>query len=124
MLDFDKAGGLIAAVVQDAESGEVLMVAWQNREAFERTRETGRMHYYSRSRDKLWMKGETSGHVQEVREILVDCDRDAVVYKIRQVGGACHTGYRSCFHRRIEPNGELKLIATEKVFDPAQVYAQ
>jgi phosphoribosyl-AMP cyclohydrolase len=70
------------------------------------------------------MKGETSGHVQEVREILVDCDRDAVVYKIRQVGGACHTGYRSCFHRRIEPNGELKLIATEKVFDPAQVYAQ
>jgi phosphoribosyl-AMP cyclohydrolase len=124
MLDFDKAGGLIAAVVQDAESGEVLMVAWQNREAFERTRETGRMHYYSRSRDTLWMKGETSGHVQEVREILVDCDRDAVVYKIRQVGGACHTGYRSCFHRRIEPNGELKLIATEKVFDPAQVYAQ
>jgi len=124
MLDFDKAGGLVAAVVQDGRSGEVLMVAWQNREAFERTRETGKMHYYSRSRDKLWMKGETSGHVQEVQEILVDCDLDAVVYKIRQVGGACHTGYRSCFHRRVEPSGELTLIETEKVFDPAQVYTQ
>ena len=125
MLDFDKAGGLIPAVVQDHETGEVLMLAYQNREAFERTRETGRMHYYSRSRDKLWMKGETSGHVQEVQEIRVDCDLDAVVFRIRQHGGAaCHTGYRSCFHRRLEPQGELTLIEAEPVFDPAQVYGK
>jgi phosphoribosyl-AMP cyclohydrolase len=122
-LDFDKAGGLIPAVVQDAQTGEVLMVAYLNREAYERTRETGRMHYFSRSRNRLWMKGETSGHVQEVQEILVDCDQDAAVFKIRQVGGAaCHTGYRSCFHRRVEPSGALTLIESEKVFDPAQVY--
>ena len=124
-LDFDKAGGLIPAVVQDDKTGEVLMVAYLNREAFERTRQTGRMHYYSRSRGKLWMKGETSGHVQEVREIRVDCDLDAAVFRIRQVGGAaCHTGYRSCFHRRLEPGGTLTLIEKEKVFDPAQVYTQ
>ncbi len=125
MLDFEKMGGLLPAIVQDAESGEVLMVAFQNHEAFERTRETGRMHYYSRSRDKLWMKGESSGHVQEVREILVDCDADAVVFKIHQVGGAaCHTGFRSCFYRRLEPTGELTRTESEQVFDPAQVYAQ
>jgi phosphoribosyl-AMP cyclohydrolase len=125
MLDFEKAGGLIPAIVQDHQTGEVLMVAYLNREAFERTRETGRMHYYSRSRNKLWMKGETSGHVQEVQEILVDCDLDAAVFKIRQVGGAaCHTGYRSCFHRRLEPSGELTITETAKVFDPAQVYSQ
>jgi phosphoribosyl-AMP cyclohydrolase len=124
-LDFDKAGGLVTAVVQDAASGEVLMVAYLNREAFQRTRETGRMHYYSRSRSKLWMKGETSGHVQEVQEILVDCDLDAAVFKVRQVGGAaCHTGYRSCFHRRLEPGGALTVIEPEKVFDPAQVYGR
>ena len=124
-MDFDKAGGLIAAVVQDYQTGEVLQVSWQNREAFERTRATGRMHYFSRSRGKLWMKGETSGHVQEVQEILVDCDLDAAVFKIRQVGGAaCHTGYRSCFHRRVEEGGALQLTETEKVFDPERVYKQ
>lgn len=125
MLDFDKAGGLVPAIVQDHETGEVLMVAYVNREAFERTRSTGRMHYYSRSRDTLWMKGETSGHVQEVQEILVDCDLDAAVFKVRQVGGAaCHTGYRSCFYRRLEPGGDLTTIEADKVFDPAQVYRQ
>jgi phosphoribosyl-AMP cyclohydrolase len=125
MLDFDKAGGLIPAVVQDAESGEVLMVAYLNREAFEQTRRTGRMHYYSRSRERLWMKGETSGHVQEVREIRVDCDQDAAVFKVHQVGGAaCHTGYRSCFFRRVDPDGGLTMLEQEKVFDPAQVYKQ
>jgi len=124
-MDFAKFHGLVPAVVQDHQTGEVLMVAYLNREAFERTRETGRMHYYSRSRNKLWMKGETSGHVQEVQEILVDCDLDAAVFKIRQVGGAaCHTGYRSCFHRRLEPSGELTITETAKVFDPAQVYSQ
>jgi phosphoribosyl-AMP cyclohydrolase len=124
MMDFEKGGGLIAAVVQDHETGEVLQVSWQNAEAFERTRATGRMHYFSRSRGKLWMKGETSGHVQEVQEIRVDCDLDAAVYKVRQVGGACHTGYRSCFHRRLEANGDLTLLEAEKLFDPAQVYSQ
>ena len=128
ILDFDKGGGLIPAVVQDAASHEVLMVAFINEEAFERTRETGRMHYYSRSRGKLWMKGETSGHVQEVQEIRVDCDLDAAVFMIRQVGGAaCHTGYRSCFYRRIplgphEQTPELEFTDTEKVFDPLEVY--
>ncbi|HKI96973.1 MAG TPA: phosphoribosyl-AMP cyclohydrolase [bacterium] len=124
MMDFEKAGGLIAAVVQDYETGEVLQVSWQNPEAFELTRKTGRMHYYSRSRAKLWMKGETSGHIQEVQEIRIDCDEDAAVYKVKQVGGACHTGYRSCFHRRLEPNGDLTLLEAKKLFDPAQVYAQ
>lgn len=125
MMNFDKGGGLITAVVQDHQSGEVLQVAHMNAEAFELTRKTGRMHYFSRSRNRLWMKGEQSGHFQEVREILVDCDEDAAVFKIRQVGGAaCHTGYRSCFHRRLDPRGELILIEKERVFDPAEVYQQ
>ena len=123
MLNFAKGDGLLPAVVQDHETGEVLMVAYLNEEAFRLTRETGRMHYYSRSRDRLWMKGESSGHVQEVKEILVDCDDDAVVFKIRQIGGAaCHTGYRTCFYRRMDPQGSLMLTETEKVFDPEQVY--
>lgn len=125
MLDFDKMGGLVPVIVQDHETGEVLMVAFINEEAFNLTRQTGKMHYYSRSRDRLWMKGETSGHVQEVKEILVDCDQDALVVKIKQVGGAaCHTGYRTCFYRRLESNGELTLTETEKVFDPDLVYNQ
>jgi len=123
MLDFDKQNGLIPAVVQDHETGEVLMLAYMNQEAFEATRSTGKMHYYSRSRDKQWMKGETSGHIQEVMEILVDCDQDAAVFKIRQIGGAaCHTGYRSCFYRRAEHDGALTLTEHERVFDPDKVY--
>lgn len=123
MLDFDKGGGLLPAIVQDVDSGEVLMVAYQNEEAFQRTRETGKMHYFSRSRGKIWMKGETSGHEQEVREILVDCDNDAALYKVHQVGGAaCHTGYNSCFYRRVEPDGSLTVTKKEKVFDPDEVY--
>ena len=125
MLNFAKGGGLLPAVVQDHETGEVLMVAYLNEEAFRLTKETGRMHYYSRSRDRLWMKGESSGHVQEVKEILVDCDDDAVVFKIRQVGGAaCHTGFRTCFYRRMERDGTLIQTETEKVFDPTLVYKQ
>ena len=123
MLDFDKGGGLLPAIVQDVDSGEVLMVAYQNEEAFQRTRETGKMHYFSRSRGKIWMKGETSGHEQEVREILVDCDSDAALYKVHQIGGAaCHTGYNSCFFRRVESDGSLTVIKKEKVFDPDEVY--
>ena len=122
-LRFDKMGGLLPAVIQDAETGEVLMVAFMNEEAYRKTIETGRMHYYSRSRDKLWMKGETSGHVQEVKEVLIDCDEDTALFKIHQVGGAaCHTGFNSCFYRRLEEGERLVLTKAERVFDPEQVY--
>ena len=120
---FDKLDGLLPAIVQDAESGEVLMLAFMNEEAFRKALETGRMHYYSRSRGKLWMKGETSGHVQEVREVLIDCDEDTALFKIHQVGGAaCHTGFNSCFFRRLESDGRLTQIKAERVFDPERVY--
>jgi phosphoribosyl-AMP cyclohydrolase len=122
-LNYAKMGGLIPAVVQDAASGEVLMVAFINQEAFELTRRTGRMHYFSRSKNRIWMKGETSGHVQDVVEILVDCDEDALVFKVRQGGGAaCHTGYRSCFYRTLDQHGRLAGNGVPKVFDPEQVY--
>ena len=125
MLDFKKMGGLVPAIVQDHQTGEVLMVAFINEEAFRLTRETGKMHYYSRSRDRLWMKGESSGHTQDVKDILIDCDDDAVVFKIEQAGGAaCHTGYRSCFYRRLESDGTLTQTEDEKVFDPDLVYKQ
>jgi phosphoribosyl-AMP cyclohydrolase len=121
MIDFDKAGGLVAAIAQDADTGEVLMIAWMNPEAWAETIRTGRAVYYSRSRKKLWRKGEESGHVQEVREVFVDCDADAVLLKVKQLGGAaCHEGYKSCFFRKVEGDG-LKVIA-EKVFDPKAVY--
>jgi phosphoribosyl-AMP cyclohydrolase len=121
LVDFDKAAGLVPAVAQDADTGEVLMLAWMNREAFEETMRTGQAVYFSRSRNKLWRKGEESGHVQQVQDIFVDCDADTVLLKVRQVGGAaCHEGYKSCFFRRLEGN-ELRVIA-EKVFDPQQVY--
>ena len=100
-LDFDKMGGLLPAIVQDAHSNDVLMLAFMNREAWERTLATGEAHYYSRTRQTIWRKGGTSGHVQRVREIFLDCDRDTVLLKVEQVGGAaCHTGHRSCFHHR------------------------
>ena len=96
MLDFDKSGGLIPAIAQDADTGEVLMLAWMNREAFEETVRTGRAVYFSRSRNKLWRKGEESGNVQEVRGIFIDCDADTVLLKVHQIGGAaCHEGYKS-----------------------------
>jgi phosphoribosyl-AMP cyclohydrolase len=123
MIDFDKAGGLVPAVAQDAETGEVLMLAWMNREAFDETVRTGRAVYFSRSRTKLWRKGEESGHVQEVAGILVDCDADTVLLKVRQIGGAaCHEGYKSCFFRELD-GGALKVIG-ERVFDPKQVYGK
>ena len=121
MLNFDKAGGLVPAIAQDADSGQVLMLGWMNRDAFEETIRTGRACYYSRSRGRLWRKGEESGHVQEVREVLIDCDADTVLLKVKQIGGAaCHQGYASCFFRKLEA-GELKVVA-ERVFDPKQVY--
>src|SRR4029453_6191382 len=123
MVDFDKAGGLVPAVAQDADTGEVLMLAWMNREAFEETARTRRAVYYSRSRGKLWRKGEESGHVQEVREIYVDCDADTVLLNVKQVGGAgCHEGYKSCFFRKLDGGG-LTVVA-ERVFDPKAVYGR
>jgi phosphoribosyl-AMP cyclohydrolase len=120
-IDFDKSGGLVPAIAQDVDSGVVLMLAWMNREAYEETLRTGRAVYFSRSRNRLWRKGEESGHHQDVHEILVDCDADTVLLKVRQLGGAaCHEGYQSCFFRRVEGN-EMRVIA-EKVFDPKEVY--
>ena len=116
--------GLLPAIVQDAASGEVLMLAYINQLAWERTLATGKAHYWSRSRNSLWLKGESSGHVQLIREILVDCDQDTVVYKVEQLGGAaCHTGYRSCFYRKVSGDA-LKIHENEKVFDPDKVYGQ
>jgi phosphoribosyl-AMP cyclohydrolase len=121
MIDFVKAGGLVPAVAQDADTGEVLMLAWMNREAFDETVRTGRAVYFSRSRNKLWRKGEESGHVQEVCEVYVDCDADTVLLKVKQVGGAaCHAGYKSCFYRRM--SGSELAVVGERVFDPVQVY--
>jgi len=102
-LNFEKGGGLISVVMQDAETGEVLTVAFANREAVEKTLREGVVYFWSRSRGKLWMKGETSGNIQRVEEILVDCDGDALIYRVRPSGPACHTGERSCFYRRLLP---------------------
>ena len=119
-LDFEKMGGLVPAVIQDVESGKVLMLAYMNEIAWNKTLETGKAWFYSRSRDKQWMKGEESGNVQVVKEILVDCDDDTVLLKVEQVGtAACHKGYVSCFFRKL--GGELEVIE-EKVFDPEKVY--
>ena len=116
--------GLIPAIVQDYVSGEVLMLAFINQEAWEKTLATGKAHYWSRSRNTLWLMGESSGHVQLIREILVDCDSDTVIYKVEQLGGAaCHTGYRSCFYRRVE-EGRLVPVFEHKVFEPEQVYGK
>ena len=121
MIDFDKSGGLVPAIAQESDTGEVLMLAWMNREAFDETVRTRRACYFSRSRNKLWRKGEESGNVQEVRQICIDCDADTILLKVKQIGGAaCHEGYKSCFFRQIEDN-ELKVIGA-RVFDPKQVY--
>lgn len=115
-LDFG-ADGLVPVVAQNADTRDVLMVAYASPEAVERTRETGLAHYYSRSREELWQKGATSGHVQEIAEVRVDCDGDSLLYLVDQAGGACHTGYRSCFYRTLD--GE---VVGERVFDPDAVY--
>lgn len=105
--------GLVAAVAQDAETGEILMLAWMNEKALQKTIETGEGVYYSRSRRALWRKGETSGHTQTVTEILVDCDQDAIVLKVRQEGPACHTGEKSCFYRKVNFDGTLSFLTSE-----------
>ncbi|HUT95697.1 MAG TPA: phosphoribosyl-AMP cyclohydrolase [Thermoguttaceae bacterium] len=119
--DFSQGDGLVPAIAQDADSGEVLMMAYMNRESFAETLATGRAVYYSRSRKKLWRKGEESGNVQHVRAVYVDCDRDTILLRVEQVGGAaCHEGYRSCFYRQVTPEG-LRVVG-ERVFDPEKVY--
>lgn len=120
-LDFEKQDGLIPAIAQDYKSGEVLMMAYINKESWELTLRTGIAHYWSRSRNKLWKKGESSGNVQEVEEIRVDCDADTVIFKINQIGdAACHTGYRSCFHKLVK--GDEVIIDGTRIFDPEEVY--
>ena len=121
IIDFDKAGGLVTAIAQDDATGEVLMVAYMNEESLRRTLEAGEVVYWSRSRKKLWHKGEESGNVQKLKGLYVDCDGDALVLRVDQVGGAaCHTGKRNCFFRRID-QGSVEDVG-EQVFDPAEVY--
>ena len=122
-LNFDKTGGLIPAIVQDHKTGEVLMLAFMNQKAWEATLKTGKATYWSRSRQELWVKGQTSGNLQIVREIRIDCDEDTVLLKVEQLGGAtCHTGHRSCFHKKIE-NGSVRIIG-KPVFESKEVYGK
>lgn len=122
--DFSK-NELIPAIAQDAETGDVLMMAWMNQEAFEETLRTGRVVYFSRSRQKLWRKGEESGNVQELKALYFDCDADTLLAKVNQIGGAaCHTGYRSCFFRRIDTETRTPVAEGERVFDPDKVYGK
>ena len=119
--DFSKGDGLLPAIAQDAQSGDVLMLAYMNEESYQETLATGRAVYFSRSRGKLWRKGEESGNVQEVQSIYLDCDADTLLLKVRQIGGAaCHVGYKSCFYRKVTPEGLQ--VEGERVFDPAEVY--
>ncbi|MBE6367190.1 MAG: phosphoribosyl-AMP cyclohydrolase [Lentisphaerae bacterium] len=121
-LDFEKCGGLIPAIAQDHLTNEVLMMAYISPESWAETLKSGCATYFSRSRQQLWKKGESSGHLQKIKEILVDCDLDTVIFKVEQLGpGACHTGHRSCFYRRLE-NGQLEEIS-DPVFDADKVYS-
>jgi len=118
--DFSKTDGLIPAVVQDYKSNEVLMLAFINEQSWEASLSTGLATFWSRSRQELWVKGATSGHTQKIKQILVDCDEDSIIFKVEQLGGACHKGYRSCFYRQLDEQ-DLKLIS-KPVFQPADVY--
>jgi phosphoribosyl-AMP cyclohydrolase len=121
-LSFSKGNGLLPAIVQDHQSGDVLMLAYINEASWEKTLETGEAHYWSRSRQEIWHKGGTSGHVQVIKSIYADCDNDTVLFVVEQVGGAaCHTGYRSCFHKRVDREGEVTVVG-QKIFDPEKVY--
>ena len=122
-IDFKKGDGLIPVVIQDALTNQVLMLGYMNRKSWEETLKTGKVTFWSRSRKKLWLKGETSGHFQEVREIWLDCDGDTLLIKVDQIGrAACHTGFQSCFHHRHE-EGEWK-VSGERIFDPKEVYGK
>ncbi|MFI5093553.1 MAG: phosphoribosyl-AMP cyclohydrolase [Candidatus Acidiferrum sp.] len=122
-IDFEKSGGLVPAIIQDHRSGDVLMLGFMNSASLAETRRSGEVVFFSRSRNKLWKKGESSGHVLRVRELRVDCDADALLVRVEPVGpGVCHEGYRSCFFRRLDPGGVATLIA-EKTFDPSTIYS-
>ncbi len=121
-LDFKKGDGILPAIAQDYKSGKVLMLAYMNDEAYQLTLQTGEAHYWSRTRGEIWHKGETSGNIQVVREILVDCDHDAILLKVEQVGGAaCHLGYESCFHNKIDKHGGETTIG-KRIFNPERIY--
>jgi phosphoribosyl-AMP cyclohydrolase len=121
-LDFSKGNGLIPAIVQDYSSHKVLMLAYINRASWEKTIESGEAHYWSRSRQVIWHKGESSGHIQKIKSIYSDCDNDTVLFKVEQVGGAaCHTGYETCFYKKIDPHGNITVVG-ERIFDPEKVY--
>ncbi|MDP8262096.1 MAG: phosphoribosyl-AMP cyclohydrolase [Candidatus Ancaeobacter aquaticus] len=113
--------GLIPAIIQDYKTNEVLMVAYMNETSLEKTIETKKTHFWSRSRKKYWLKGESSGHTQSVKSIFFDCDNDTVLIKVKQIGGACHEGYRTCFFKKLNTKGEFKTVG-KKVFDPKKVY--
>ena len=121
-LTYDSSG-LIPAIIQDADTGEVLMMAYMNEQSLAETIRTRRTHFWSRSRKKYWMKGESSGHVQEVVGIFIDCDQDTLLIKVKQEGAACHKGYRTCFFRQRQDDGEWAVIA-ERLFDPEAVYGK
>lgn len=121
-LDFRKGGGILPAIAQDHESGKVLMLAYMNNEAWQLTLETGQAHYWSRTRGEIWHKGRTSGNIQIVKEIVLDCDRDTILLKVEQVGGAaCHLGYESCFHNKVDKNKGETIIG-KRIFNPERVY--
>ncbi|BAU24170.1 phosphoribosyl-AMP cyclohydrolase [Caldimicrobium thiodismutans] len=122
-LNFDKGDGLLPAIIQDAKTGKVLMLGFMNKEALEQTLQTGKVHFYSRTRKKLWMKGETSGHVLEVLDIYIDCDADTLLIKVNPKGPVCHEGYLSCFYRTLRKDGELTIVE-EKLFQPEEVYGK
>lgn len=121
LLDFSKIeGGLVPVITQDIQTNEILMLAFANKEAVRRSMETGYAHYYSRSRRELWKKGETSGHVQEIQQIITDCDSDSLLFKVKQTGAACHKGFDTCFYNEFV-DGKIKIIG-KKVFNPEEVY--
>jgi phosphoribosyl-AMP cyclohydrolase len=125
MIEFKFAGnGLIPVIIQDVNSGEVLMMAYMDRVALKRTLKERQTVFYSRSRKKYWVKGESSGHAQQVVDALTDCDRDTVLIRVKQKGGACHLGYRSCFVYKLDSKGGLEKITQKKVFDPERVYSK
>lgn len=121
--NFDVPGGLLPAIAQDATTGAVLMLAWMNEEAFRETVSSGRAVYYSRSRGKLWRKGEESGHVQTVRAVLIDCDADTILLKVNQQGAACHEGYPTCFFRKLDSDGQVELVE-ERLKNPTDIYGK
>jgi len=123
-LDFSKGSGLIPAIAQDYKSGKVLMMAYINKESWDKSLETGEVHYWSRSRQELWHKGVQSGNVQKIKDVFVDCDNDTVLFKVEQIGGAaCHTGFESCFYRKVDKNGGFTTEG-ERLFDPDKVYGK